>query len=188
MFKLSKMQIYKEPGRIIVMKDDKKLDVNVFDEIDGNPLPYKTKEFVPVISHEYDDIIDLPRPEPGAGHPRMSMEKRAAQFSPFAALSGHKESVLEVERRTESFIDLTESEKEVIDLKLQALLAGKAEESEICVTFFVPDERKEGGAYKNHIGSIKKIDEYNRMLVMTDGKKIPIDSLYDIQADFLDHF
>ena len=128
---------------------------------------------------KYDDIINLPHYEPR--HPRMSMEKRAAQFSPFAALSGHGDAVKEAERLTDSYIELDESQKELINSKLQKILERLQESPEITITYFVPDKNKSGGSYVNHTGHIKKVDEYTHTLLMKDGTKIPLHHLYDIE-------
>lgn len=167
----------------------KKEELSFIDEIEGNALPYISKEFVPIISHEYDDILHLKRPEPGPNHPRMSMEKRAAQFSPFEALgSGHKQAVRESERLTDEFIELDEYEKMILNDKLQELLAYKGAEPEVCITYFVPDDKKAGGSYEQSRGTIKKVDEYTRVLVMNNGTRIPFEMITNITGDILDDY
>lgn len=102
----------------------------------------------------YDDIINLPHPN-SAKHPRMSMIDRAAQFSPFATLTGHGAAIEETARLTDRRIELTEEEKTVLDEKLRLLLETGGEGM---ITYFLPDERKDGGAYVAKLGTIKKID------------------------------
>ena len=126
----------------------------------------------------YDDIIDLPHPT-SARHPRMSMTDRAAQFSPFAALTGHGAAIQETARLTDRKIELTEDEKAVLDEKLCLLLdAG----GEAVFTYFLPDEKKKnGGAYVTAAGSIKKLDLLERRVILTDGAIIPVEDILEIE-------
>jgi len=167
---------------------DEKKHVNIFDEAGGSTLPVDTKEFVPILTDEYDDIINLPHPEPRFPRKRMSMSQRAAQFSPFSALSGYKESVWEAQRLTEDFLELTEAEKELVNMKLQNVLAYPDEAMEVAVTYFEPDEMKDGGAYKTVRGAVRKFDQNERTVIMRDGTRIPIDMLFDIKSDYMDDF
>lgn len=130
----------------------------------------------------YDDIIHLPH-HVSAKHPRMSAIDRAAQFSPFAALTGYDAAIQETGRLTGSRITLAEYSQDVLDKKQQILaeLAGK--QPEITVTYFVPDDRKNGGAYKKHTGTLKTVDSYRRVMVMTDGVKIPLEEIVDMESD-----
>lgn len=105
------------------------------------------------MSGKYDDIISLPRPV--SRHPRMPMGDRAAQFSPFQALSGHGDAIKETARLTDRKIELTEDEKTVLDEKLRLLLETGGTG---VFTWFLPDERKDGGAYITAEGVVKKID------------------------------
>ena len=125
----------------------------------------------------YDDIINLPHPT-SARHPRMPMADRAAQFSPFAALVGHGAAIHETARLTERKIELTEEEKAVLDEKLRLLLdAG----GEAVFTYFLPDEKKNGGSYVTAAGSIKTLDLRSRRIVLTDGAVIPVENLLEIE-------
>lgn len=133
-------------------------------------------------THKYDDIINLPH-HTSPVRPRMAMTDRAAQFSPFAALTGYEAAVKEAARLTERRIELDEYEKEALDERLQLLQAHLTEHPEVRITYFKPDERKDGGAYLSVEGSIKKIDRCERMIIMTDGKKIPVDEITEIEGE-----
>ena len=126
----------------------------------------------------YDDIIDLPHPT-SAKHPRMSMAGRAAQFSPFAALTGHGAAIQETARLTDRKIELTEDEKAVLDEKLCLLLDTGGEG---VFTYFLPDEKKDGGAYVTAAGSIKKLDLLERRVVLTGGTVIPVGDILEIEV------
>lgn len=128
----------------------------------------------------YNDMLDLPH-HVSMTHPRMSIQERAAQFSPFAALTGYGDVVRETARLTDDFMDLDENSREGLDRRLALLQEHLHEGPEVTVSCFQPDERKSGGAYRSVTGIVKKIDTYGRFLVMTDGKKIPVE--YIIQID-----
>ena len=132
------------------------------------------------MSGPYDDIIGLPHPT-SERHPRMSMANRAAQFSPFAALTGYEDAVKETARLTDARAELTEEEKSALDAKLR-LLAGPAN-GEVSLTCFQPDGRKAGGAYFTVIGAVKKIDGFAREIVLADGRRIPVDDIVDVQFE-----
>lgn len=131
--------------------------------------------------HKYDDIIHLPH-HVSAKHPQMSLMNRAAQFSPFAALTGHGAAIQETARRTDSFIELEEDQKEQLDEQLQELQNSLSQNPEIKVeiTYFLPDQRKEGGAYVTVRGTVKKIDGCRRRILLTDGTVIPMQMLFSI--------
>ncbi|MEA4912552.1 MAG: hypothetical protein VB092_08105 [Oscillospiraceae bacterium] len=133
------------------------------------------------MSDKYDDIINLPHHQ-SATRPRMSMRDRAAQFSPFAALTGYGDAVKETARLTGERIELDDTEKEAISDRLQIIAEHISEHPEISVTYFLPDERKAGGEYVTVTGSVKKIDEYERVVVMADGYKLPIDEIADVEG------
>lgn len=132
--------------------------------------------------HRYDDIINLPHPT-SAKHPRMSAIDRAAQFSPFAALTGYDAAVKETARLTDQRIELDEYAKAALDERLRIVQDNIREHPEVTVTFFRPDERKAGGAYVDHTGYVKKVDTYQNCLVMTDGAEIPIYEIIDLQGE-----
>ena len=132
------------------------------------------------MSGPYDDIIDLPHPD-SERHPRMPMANRAAQFSPFAALSGYDGAVQETARLTDRKAELTEEEKAVLDTKLQLLIPGMG----ASFTYFRQDEKKEGGVYLTVTGTVKKFDSYAREVVLADGCRIPIDDILEVQDEAL---
>ena len=140
-------------------------------------------------NHQYDDIIDLPH-HVSATRPRMSMIDRASQFSPFAALTGYDAAIKETGRLTDERIELSEESRIVLDRKQQLLLDNLADRPEVSVTYFVPDERKSGGAYVTVTGQVKKVDEFERLLILTDGTKIPLDEILDMEGELfkqIDH-
>ncbi len=131
-------------------------------------------------THKYDDIIHLPHPTSEI-HPRMSLYDRAAQFSPFAALTGYEDAIEETARQTERKIRLDEDEKAMLDQALLTIEKTKTEDSEVSITYFIPDEKKRGGRYETVTGQVKKIDRQQRVLVMVDGTKIPVDDVVSIE-------
>ena len=132
-------------------------------------------------THKYDDIIHLSRPVSRKRSP-MSNFDRAAQFSPFAALTGYDAVIAETGRLTDIQIELDEGGKALLDEKLQLIQAHLAENPEVKLTVFCPDSRKTGGAYEEITGNVKKIDPVARILVLTSGAVIPIDRLYGIEC------
>ena len=134
------------------------------------------------IDHQYDDIINLPH-HISATRPQMSMIDRAAQFSPFAALTGYDAAIKETGRLTDRRIELTEDSRAALDRKQKLLVDNLADHPEVSVTYFVPDERKSGGAYITVTGSVKKIDDYQRLLILIDGTKIPLDEILDMESE-----
>ena len=132
---------------------------------------------------QYNDIIDLPH-HVSATRPRMSMIDRAAQFSPFAALTGYDAAIKETGRLTDERIELSEESHATLDRKQQLLMDNLADRPVVSVTYFVPDERKSGGAYVTVTGRVKKVDEFERLLILTDGTKIQLDEIQDLSGDF----
>lgn len=122
----------------------------------------------------YDDIIHLPHHQ-STKHPHMSAMDRAAQFSPFAALSGHGDAISETERLTDDAAELSEDVLEDLNRQLERIRTSLHEQPEITVAYFVPDEKKQGGRYEAKTGRVKKIDDYERRLVFTDGLSIELD-------------
>ena len=125
------------------------------------------------MSGPYDDIIDLPHPT-STRHPRMPMANRAAQFSPFAALTGYEDAVQETARQTVARPELTEEEKSHLNAELQALAEKISEHPTVSLTYFQPDERKAGGAFVTAEGAAKKLDRHTGMVILDDGRKIPV--------------
>ena len=129
---------------------------------------------------KYDDIIDLPRPK--SAHEPMPMSDRAAQFSPFAALTGYEDAIDETARLTDARVELGESAVEELERKLTDLAARISERPEITVTYFVPDGRKSGGVYVTRTGALKRIDELERALVFADGARIAVGDIISIET------
>ena len=129
--------------------------------------------------HRYDDIITLPHPI-SKKHPRMSIENRAAQFSPFAALTGYDAIVEESARLTESRSELDEQQKCALDEKLRFLRDKISENPTVSIVYFQPDLLKFGGEYLRHSAKLKRIDPTEGSLLFLDGKKIPIEDIYEI--------
>lgn len=132
--------------------------------------------------HQYDDIINLPH-HVSKKHPPMSLLNRAAQFSPFAALTGHNAAIQETARLTDSFIELGEDRKGQLGEQLQLIRENLELEPEIEAVYFQPDGRKKGGAYMTVCGRVKKISEQERRIIFTDGTVLPIDYLFEIRGD-----
>ena len=131
------------------------------------------------MTDNYDDIKHLTRPQYDDLHP-MSMHDRAAQFSPFAALVGYDDAVAETARLTDSRLELTEDEMSELNANLNRLLDSLDEQPQISVTYFVPDKYKTGGRYIVKTGTVRRIDEYARVLIFTDKSEIPIDDTVQI--------
>ena len=130
----------------------------------------------------YDDIINLPH-HVSATRPQMSMMDRAAQFSPFAALTGYDAAIKETGRLTDEKIELGEEALNILNMKFQILVDSLDDEPEVTFTYFKPDERKAGGAYLTASGVVKKIDDFERMIVMRNGTKIPMDDVLDFDIE-----
>ena len=133
---------------------------------------------------KYDDIINLEH-HISKTHKQMSMQNRAAQFAPFAALTGYEEAVKETARFTEQKIELDEELNNILDEKLRLIQSQIKNTPEITVIYFVPDDKKRGGKYQKITGKIKKIDDYNKFIIFTDGKYIPIKDIIDISGEIL---
>lgn len=134
------------------------------------------------MSGPYDDIIHLPHHVSAKRRP-MSRAARAAQFAPFAALSGLDGTMAENARLTSERITPDPDEAAKLDLRMQFLSGYVSDEPCITVTYFVPDRRKSGGEYVTVTGNLRRIEETERRLLMTDGKKIPIDEIIDIGGE-----
>lgn len=134
------------------------------------------------MNDKYDDIIDLPH-HTSQKHPRMSIHDRAAQFSPFSALTGYGEAIKETARITGRRIDKDEQSRAFLNEKFKILFANKGSSNEVTVSYFVPDNRKKGGAYITVTGFVKKTDAYKKEIVMQDGMRIPIKDIFDINGE-----
>lgn len=134
------------------------------------------------MSGKYDDIINLPHHQ-SSRRPPMSLQSRAAQFSPFAALTGYEAAIEEAGRLTEQFREQDESAKAVLDAKLQILQEQRERRPEVSILHFVPDLVKEGGRYVETAGNFLKVDDKARVIVLEQGKKIELDRIADICSD-----
>ena len=132
----------------------------------------------------YTDILNLPHPT-SKKHPRMTRTARAAQFAPFAALTGYNEAIKETSRLTDEQLDLDDTEKDQLNKKLQLLRQNLPRQLPITITFFIPDTQKTGGSYQTITGSVKKIQEYEHRLIMTDGTIIPIEAIIGLYGEAL---
>ena len=128
---------------------------------------------------KYDDIINLPRPV-SKNHIPMSMHDRAAQFSPFAALTGFDDTIKESNRITGKFVELSDDEKAELDNVLSCLKDKENSSPTLSITYFVPDLKKDGGEYVSVSGKLKKIDTVERKLILYKDFKIDIDKINDI--------
>lgn len=131
---------------------------------------------------DYNKIINLPHHQ-SATRKRMSNYDRAAQFAPFAALTGHDEAIKETARLTDDYIEMGEDRLGELSAKIQLLIDKLSEQPEITVVYFVPDERKSGGSYAEKTGVVRIIDEYERKLVFYDSDKILIDRVADFKGE-----
>ncbi|MFQ6804640.1 MAG: hypothetical protein ACLRT5_07110 [Lachnospiraceae bacterium] len=131
-------------------------------------------------STDYDDIINLPH-HVSKTRPQMSMQDRAAQFSPFAALTGYGDAIKEASRLVDEKILLDEEALEKLDLKFQVLSKHLAERPEVLFTYFIPDEFKNGGVYVDTAGIVKKIDPFRRLITLDDDTQIQMDDILEMQ-------
>lgn len=130
----------------------------------------------------YDDIINLPH-HASTSRPHMSAHDRAAQFSPFAALTGYDAAITETGRLTDKRVELDEYRKADLNERLCKIQDQIDEQPEVSITYFQPDKKKSGGAYITVTGCVKKIDAYERTVVMQDDTKIPIDGIFEIDDE-----
>ena len=130
----------------------------------------------------YEDIINLPH-HVSTKRPQMSMLDRAAQFSPFAALTGYDAAIKETGRLTDEKIEMDEASLNMLNMKFQLLVEALGDEHEVSFTYFKPDERKAGGAYVTATGIVKKVDDYERLITMKDGTEIPMDDVYSLESE-----
>jgi len=131
---------------------------------------------------KYGDIIHLPH-HVSDKRPRIPMVSRAAQFSPFAALTGYDAAIRETGRLTDRRIELSEEQLQELDRKQQLLMENIRDCPEVSVTYFVPDERKQGGAYITITGRVKRINPYTRAMTLTDQTSIPMDEILELESD-----
>lgn len=133
---------------------------------------------------QYNDIIALPH-HISKKYPRMSTLDRAAQFSPFAALTGYEDAIEETGRLTDSKLELGEYDTALLDQKYRQLSEAASSRPQVTITTFVPDERKAGGAYISVSGRLKKIDFYSQTIILTDGTTLSMADITAIESDVL---
>ena len=137
-----------------------------------------------VKNNKYNNIIDQPYVK-SSKHKHMSLNDRAAQFAPFSALSGYEESISEVRRSTTSKKKLSQEAKDIISAKLQFIITNNLQE-EILFTYFIPDDRKQGGKYVDIKKKVKRVDDVLRIVYFTDRTSINIDTIFDIRSYTID--
>ena len=128
---------------------------------------------------KYEDMVYMPH-HVSLRHPHMSRRNRAAQFAPFAAVTGHEESIGEVARYVEEKIELDDNQKELVDNKIRAVFNSAGEKRKVSIIYFKRDKRKKGGGYFIVRGFIEKFDEWTREVVMVRNVRIPVEDIYDI--------
>ena len=131
-------------------------------------------------SEDYSDIINLPH-HVSRNHPQMPMMNRAAQFAPFAALTGYEAVIQETGRLTDDFIELDEDDKLRLNQKIAELLERIEDNPSVTITYFKPDSRKAGGLYSTISGRLKSVDEIQQILFFVDGTAIPFSCINDIR-------
>ena len=132
--------------------------------------------------YKYDNIINLPH-HVSKKHPQLSKASYAAQFSPFAALSGYDGIVSEVARFTDEHVELGDTEMDILSAKIQIIGDHIKEHPKIELTYFVKDKKKSGGAYLQKTARIKRVDDMERIMYFTDGTNLPIDDITDMQGE-----
>ena len=132
------------------------------------------------MNNRYDEIMGLPH-HVSKTRPQMPMSDRAAQFAPFAALTGYDSAIKETGRLTDERIELDEEALTALNRKYQLLMDTLDDAPEVTIIYFQPDERKAGGQYVSAIGTVKKVDTFGRRILLQDGTRIPLDSVYDLR-------
>lgn len=134
------------------------------------------------MNNKYDEIANLPH-HVSETRPQMPMSDRAAQFAPFAALTGYDSAIRETGSLTDERIELDEEALTALNLRYRLLMDALGKEPEVEITFFKPDERKSGGEYVTVIGAIKNIDDFERLITIQDGMKIPMNDILSIDGE-----
>ena len=132
------------------------------------------------MNNRYNEIINLPH-HVSKTRPQMPMSDRVAQFAPFAALTGYDSAIKETGRLTDERIELDEEALTALDMKYQLLMDTLDDAPEVTIIYFQPDERKAGGQYVSATGTVKKVDTFGRRILLQDGTRIPLDSVYDLR-------
>ena len=134
------------------------------------------------MNRKYNEIMGLPH-HVSKTRSQMPMSDRAAQFAPFAALTGYDAAIKETGRLTDERIELDMEALSALDMKYQLLMEALDEAPEVTITYFQPDERKAGGKYVSAVGTVKKIDDFERRITMRDGTRIPMDDVLSIDGE-----
>lgn len=134
------------------------------------------------MTNKYDDMINLLHPT-SKKHPRMSMEQRAAQFAPFAALRGYSDAINESNRITEDRCELTEEEQSILNMRFNYLKECEAQRPYVRIVYFVPDLTKQGGHYHTFNGYCRRVDEYNQSIILADGTKIHFGDIVGLESE-----
>ena len=134
------------------------------------------------MNNRYNEIINLPH-HVSKTRPQMPMSDRAAQFAPFAALTGYDSAIKETGRLTDEKIEMDEEALNILNMKFQILVDSLDDEPEVTFTYFKPDERKAGGTYLEVTGTVKKVDDFERLIVMQNGTKMPMDDILNIEGE-----
>ena len=134
------------------------------------------------MNNRYDEIMELPH-HVSKTRPQMPMSDRAAQFAPFAALTGYDSAIKETGRLTDERIELDEEALTALDMKYQLLMDALNEAPKVTITYFQPDERKAGGKYITATSAVKKVDDFERLITMWDGTRIPMDDVLSIDGE-----
>lgn len=131
---------------------------------------------------KYDNIINKPH-HVSKNRPQMTLLDRAAQFAPFAALTGYDDMVKETARTVDQRRDLSDEQMEVLNLRIKYITDHLKDEPIVTITYFVPDSKKTGGKYCTKEGIIKKVEEYNKIFVFTDGTIVPLPDVWSIESE-----
>ena len=134
------------------------------------------------MNRKYNEIMGLPH-HVSKTRSQMPMSDRAAQFAPFAALTGYDFAIKETGRLTDERIELDEGALTALNMRYQLLMDALDEEPEVEITYFKPDERKAGGEYVTATGAVIKVDDFERLITMQDGTKIPMDDILSIDGE-----
>ena len=134
---------------------------------------------------EYDDIINRSHYQSKV-YRQMNNHDRAAQFSPFAALTGYEDAIAETSRLTCNRRELDEEYINILDKKINLIIEHIQEKPQAAITYFVPDEKKPGGSYLTAVGNVRRVDIFTGYLMFTDGRKFPLKDIYDFYGDFFD--